>query len=140
MILDIISFTVLFGIIITLLVFLYIQRKQSINNLKMYIQSETDNELFAQTINALTEKIQARELEETDGFLKFVSDSRDQAFQYIESVQQSLEDFDTKMSAIIEYYSTYGSALGGLHQNLLKEVSVAYEELKRVLPNDETKV
>lgn len=41
----------------------------------------------------LLDKQQTKPLEETEGFLKFVSESRDWAFQYIEDVQAAIEEY-----------------------------------------------
>ena len=89
-----------------------------------------------QHIEKLTAEANSKDIEQTDGFLKFVSDSRDWAFQYIETVQESLEAFDKKVTPILEYYSTYGTAVDGLHNDITKEILEAYTELKKVLPQD----
>jgi hypothetical protein len=44
------------------------------------------------------EKQNNQSIEETEGFLKFVSDSRDWAFTYIEDVQQAIQAYDVALS------------------------------------------
>ena len=100
------------------------------------IQQTLDKMALLQHVEKLTAETQSKDIEQTDGFLKFVSDSRDWAFQYIETVQEALEEFDKKVSPTLEYYSTYGTAVEGLHTGLTKEISEAYAELKKVLPKD----
>jgi hypothetical protein len=68
---------------------------------------------------AISEKMQEalknndqKKIEETEGFLKFVSDSRDWAFQYIERVQIAIKDFQNTFHPVAEKYyrdrKTYG--------------------------------
>jgi hypothetical protein len=62
-----------------------------------------------------------------DGFLKFVSQSRDWAFSYIEDAQKAIENFQTVATPILYNKS-----------NLLdmKELILAYEELLKMLPEN----
>ena len=82
------------------------------------------------------EEQQTKEIEKSDGFLKFVSESRDWAFSYIEDVQDKLSEFDKRMSSIVEYYSIYGPETEGLHIDLLNKISEAYKDLKSALPKE----
>jgi hypothetical protein len=62
-----------------------------------------------------------------DGFLKFVSQSRDWAFSYIEDAQKAIENFQAVATPILYDKS-----------NLLdmKELILAYEELLKMLPEN----
>lgn len=137
MILDIISFAILMGVIITLLISFLNQRSKRIEYSTLYLQSEIEKVLISGTLQKLLEENDTRTIEETDGFLKFVSESRDWAFTYIENVQESLDIFDKKLVKIIDYYSTYGSTIDGIHVELIKQVSEAYGELKMLLPKED---
>lgn len=140
MILDIISFIILVGVIAALIVALLIQRKKRVSCLQAYAKAEVDKNLISMTLQSMIDQKESSNIEQTDGFLKFVSDSRDWAFSYIEDVQESLLVFDKKISKILDYYSTYGSAIDGLHTDLVKQISEAYEDLKSKLPKDSDKV
>lgn len=133
---DLIAYAV-FVVVTTLLLISNLKsrskRKLLANEL---IQQTLDKMALLQHVEKLTAETQSKDIEQTDGFLKFVSDSRDWAFQYIETVQEALEEFDKKVSPTLEYYSTYGTAVEGLHTGLTKEISEAYAELKKVLPKD----
>jgi hypothetical protein len=100
------------------------------------MQQTLDKMALLQHIEKLSAEAQSKDIEQTDGFLKFVSDSRDWAFQYIETVQEALEAFDKRVTPTLEYYSTYGTAVEGLHTGLTKELVEAYADLKKVLPQD----
>lgn len=129
-------------IILTLIVVLFLAVADNVRVrllrakvLAKYVQSEIDKSIVSEKMQEMLAEKELNALQNSDGFLKFVSDSRDWAFGYIEDVQKALEEFDAKISPVIEYYSTYGTAVGGLHTDVVAQVSEAYEDLKRVLPS-----
>ena len=80
-----------------------------------------------------TDKEQANE-----DFLKFVSDSRDWAYQYIEDVQDKINKFITDIEPEIAYFDEYGLVGDAYpHYYSMKKISGAYKELKKTLPNEE---
>jgi hypothetical protein len=84
----------------------------------------------------LEKRLANREEIANESYVKFLSDSRDWAYNYIEDVQAKLADFSNKVEPQLNYYNTYGSAVQGPHTILVKEIGKAYEELKAVLPED----
>jgi gamma-glutamyl phosphate reductase len=76
-----------------------------------------------------------------ENFIKFLSDSRDWAFSYIESVQKVLTKFVNDVDADISYFNEYGEALSMSRPDYpsMKNISIAYKELKTLLPEDEIK-
>jgi hypothetical protein len=75
--------------------------------------------------------------ETSEAFLKFVSDSRDWAYTYIEDVQASLDKFVTDIDTEILYFDTYGDLMGAEpNYNSMKKISKSYKELKKLLPED----
>lgn len=74
-----------------------------------------------------------------EDFLKFVSDSRDLAYEYIESVQAGLQKFIQEVEPQLDYYDKYGIAIEGMvspHDFALKKISSEFKELKKLLPED----
>lgn len=71
-----------------------------------------------------------------ESYVKFISDSRNWAYEYIEMVQNKLNMFASKVEPQLNYFNTYGTAVQGPHTILVKEFSEAYEELKTVMPQD----
>jgi alpha-L-fucosidase len=72
-----------------------------------------------------------------EDFLKFVSDSRDWAYQYIEDVQTKINNFITDIEPEIAYFDEYGVASSAYpHYHSMKKISEAYKELKTALPED----
>ena len=105
-----------------------------------YLQKLSDTDLLIKEINRLNQQINNKELEGSDGFLKFVSDSRDWAFEYIEQVQRALAEFDEEIAPRLEWANTFGKlADDTVHTDTIKTISEAYNKLKSVLPeNTET--
>lgn len=126
-----------------ILALLYIIVKLSIKNkqiLAKYIQSELDKNLIKLELSRMIEEKSVLELSESDGFVKFISQSRDWAFEYIEEVQRVLAEFDETVAPQLQWANTFGSVTGEtVHTNTIKVISEAYDKLKSVLPkNDET--
>jgi hypothetical protein len=70
-----------------------------------------------------------------ENFIKFLSDSRDWAFDYIEEVQSELEKFIKEIEPEIEYFDEH-AVVGSEHPNYysMKKISKAYKDLKKLLP------
>lgn len=74
-----------------------------------------------------------------ESFIKFLSDSRDWAFGYIEEVQNSLKSFINEVEPQIEHYNKYGIVIEGMappHDFALKKISKELDNLKKLLPED----
>ncbi len=76
-----------------------------------------------------------------ENFIKFLSDSRDWAFAYIEEVQAGLNKFVNDIEPEINYFKEYGD-VGAMQPNYysLKKITQAYEELVKLLPKEEEEV
>jgi hypothetical protein len=76
-----------------------------------------------------------------ENFIKFLSDSRLWAFEYIENVQKGLTKFVNDVDADISYFDEYGDALSMSRPDYpsMKNISNAYKELKTLLPEDQIK-
>lgn len=77
-----------------------------------------------------------KKLVESQEFMLFLNKTRDDAFNYIDNVQQELELFDKKISPILKYHETYGTVLGETvdWQNM-EVVNKAYKKLKKIMPD-----
>lgn len=74
-----------------------------------------------------------------ENFIKFLSDSREWAFGYIEEVQSGLKKFIEEVEPQLEYYNRYGIVIEGMappHDFALKKISKEFENLKKLLPED----
>jgi hypothetical protein len=130
-----------YGIFVTLIIYLvyknYRMRVLFKSLSSIMLQDKADNALLQRKIQDLYQEIENVKLQDTDGFLKFVSDSRDWAFQYIEEVQTALSEFDKSVAPTIEWSNTYGLVTGSTaHTDALQKISEAYDKLKEVLPKE----
>lgn len=97
------------------------------------------------TMLQLLEDAKSKELTDSEvhneNFIKFLSDSRDWAFQYIEDVQGGLAEFVDAVDKDIEYFDNFGDVLSTNRPDYwaLKRVSEAYKKLKKLLPEDTDK-
>jgi len=72
-----------------------------------------------------------------ENFIKFLSDSRDWAFEYIEDVQKQLEEFIKDIEPEIMYFDEYGVVGDAYpHYHSMKKISSAYKDLKKLLPEE----
>jgi hypothetical protein len=116
--------------------------------LSMYaIQKRANKHLITKTLQTLLMHQLANNLDKSDkdqsneDFLKFVSDSRDWAYQYIDEAQKGLNKFITDIEPEIDYFDEYGIAGSAYpHYHSMKKISGAYKELKKLLPEDYGKI
>jgi hypothetical protein len=108
-----------------------------------YIQRKRNIQMLAQTLEFFMLQQAQQEQTKTDkeqfneDFLKFISDSRDWAYTYIEDVQASLDKFITDIEPEILFFDQYGDLMAAEpNYNAMKKISVAYKELKKFLPED----
>jgi len=72
-----------------------------------------------------------------ENFIKFLSDSRDWAFEYIEDVQKELEEFINSIEPEITYFDEFGEVGSAYpHYYSMKKISLAYQDLKKLLPEE----
>ncbi len=77
-------------------------------------------------------------IENSEGFLRFVSESRDWAFEYIEEVQSGLTSFVSEVEPLIDYFDKYGEAGPiGPNTDALRKISAEFKNLKQLLPKEE---
>jgi hypothetical protein len=132
---------VVVGVLITIIIYLvyrFFKTRVLFKALSdLYMQELADRMLLQKKVEELYQDIENIKLEQTDGFLKFVSESRDWAFQYIEEVQTALSEFDKDIAPTIEWANKFGMVLGQTaHTDALNKISEAYDKLKEVLPKD----
>jgi len=137
-VIDFIVFVLIVLLVITLLISVV---KLKLKNRKLaaeLLQGTLDQNIL---LTKLAEELKKKEdvsIEKTDGFLKFISESRDLAFQYIEGIQEALVKFRDKAGPEIEYMLTYGTATGdNLQSKSFLKIQKAYKELiEETLPTE----
>ena len=134
---EFIAFT-LFIILFFMLVFKNIQLRMKLSSTTVeLLKAHIDKTIISEKLSELSDKKNKLSDPSSEAFLKFVSDSRDWAYQYIDDVQKSLDKFITDVEPSILYFDTYGDLMGAEpNYNSMKKISGAYKELKKLLPED----
>lgn len=73
---------------------------------------------------------------QTEGFVNFISQSRDWAFDYIETVQVGIDNFVRDAGPSIEYFDIYGDVIWTPLTEGMEKISAAYKDLKSLIPED----
>jgi hypothetical protein len=127
--------TCLFSISIAYLTLAYNFNKLRTQYQKLFI----DMMVLEKLINDIEEsKIKTDESVHKENFIKFLSDSRDWAYKYIEDVQAGLNNFINQTEPEINYFKEYGDTMS-LAPNYysMKKIAEEYEKLKTLLPAGE---
>jgi hypothetical protein len=94
--------------------------------IKDSLQLAMDKVILLQKLEAIASKEDEKTIEKSDGFLKFISDSRDWAFNYIERAQEKIVEFGDTLEPL-------------LHEDFLgrediDKLATAYADLLEILP------
>lgn len=125
----------LFSVSVAYLSLMYNFNKIRVQYQKLFI----DMMLLEKLINDIEEsKIKTDESVHKENFIKFLSDSRDWAYQYIEDVQAGLTAFIDQTESEINYFKEYGDVMGmAPNYYSMKKIAEEYEKLKALLPKEE---
>ena len=108
-----------FGMAVAVLVMAIKVRKL----IKLNVQTQMDNFILLSELDKMVQEKDDKSVEQSDGFLKFISESRDWAFEYIENIQSALNEYDA-----------------ALHTTDAKVINDAYKKLIDLLPKSEDMV
>ena len=106
---------------------------------KAFAQMVTLNATMREAFDASLQSPVSKEEQDIhkENFIKFLSDSRDWAFEYIEDVQKQLENFVRDIEPEIMYFDEYGVVGDAYpHYHSMKKISSAYKDLKKLLPEE----
>ena len=93
-------------------------------------------EAYANKIEELS--MHSEENTHKENFIKFISDSRELAFEYIEEVQLGLTKYFNEIEPEIEYFKKFGELTSNYpNYDSMKKITEAYDELKKLLPVEE---
>jgi hypothetical protein len=107
---------------------------------------ETSNELLGKLVienEILKDLVRSKnvELDSKDAFsedfLKFLSDSRRGAFEYIETVQAAMAKFNSAVTNDISYFEKYSSVMATPLDDGMKRITAAYKELCLIFPEED---
>jgi hypothetical protein len=137
MILEAVAYGVLLLIIVVLLINNLAIRSKNRRLSADIIQIALDKSIISKKLKEELDKKDSESIEKSEGFLKFISQSRDWAFDYIEQVQAALIEFKNRVEPQILYAKTYGTTTGeSPHTIIIDRISDAYDELAKIMPED----
>ena len=124
--------------LLLIFLFLYLSaRKKLVMFKEAFVKLYESNQLFKEAIEAKPTK-EEEEIHK-ENFIKFLSDSREWAYDYIENVQEEIKSFIENVDPHLEYYKKYGSVVEGMvspHDKALKTISNEIEKLKNLMPKE----
>lgn len=95
-----------------------------------------DKEYALAELGKALSDIENAKLEKDDSFVKFLTTSREWAYQYIETVQKAMLELDSKMDREIKWARTYGTTGGeNVYTTVMGRMIDAYEEFQKVMPD-----
>ena len=102
---------------------LRIRRRRIVNDA---LQLAVDKVMLMQKLQEIASREDEKTIEKSDGFLKFISDSRDWAFTYIEKTQNKIIEFGDALEPLL--YEDF------LAKEDIDKIAAAYADLLEVLP------
>jgi hypothetical protein len=132
---ELIAFSI-FTILFFMLIFKNVTLNIKLSEIRLeLIKAHLDKTIISEKLIELSDKKNKTEDHSSEAFLKFVSDSRDWAYQYIDEVQEGLNKFITDIEPEIIYFDEYGVVGSAYpHYYSMKKISEAYKELKNLMP------
>jgi hypothetical protein len=134
---DIIAFVLITVIAVACLLqslYLYNKKQKMLKTIiDLYTANSALEDMIATQALGNTEPI-----EQSDGFVKFLSESREWAFNYIEDVQKQISDFRSSVSPELKKIKS-GKKLEKIEMEImLNNISTAFQKLDNVLPKEDT--
>ena len=123
-----------------LIVFIYListvanLRMKTVGLNKDLIQSYIDRSILTEQLKVALLENENKKMETSEEFLKFISQSRDWAFDYIETTQEKVSGVVNKIGPLAEYLEKYAPPILLDEQRL--SIIEAYKDMKSILPED----
>ena len=140
---DIIVNSVAYGLLVLIIGYLgfrnILLRRKLQEAITDKLQANVNANIVRSEYTKALQEIENMKLEKSDDFVKFLSNSRDWAFEYIEDAQEKISEFDKQIQKIAEWNRTYGSVVGDIpHSSKIEEINLAYDKIRSLLPENKT--
>lgn len=128
LIVDIVAFSVLTAVLLAITI-LFIKTRLKVRKLySSIIQLTLDKKELLVELSKALDALETKPLEQSDGFIKFLENSRESAFMFIELMQSAIADFEKETKDVF--------AKSELSDDIAK-INLAYQKLKsQTLPDD----
>jgi hypothetical protein len=134
-VISLVSFTIAVSFIVAYFVLNKKLKEANFAIMKLYLASTSVQDLLDNP--SISSEVADNDIHK-ENFIKFLSDSRDWAFEYIESAQSGIQDFCKEVGPLVEYFDKYGDTLSNKRPDYesMKKISKAYKELVKLLPEE----
>lgn len=112
---------------LTLLVFLILEKLKVRRLAKETLQLIFDNDELLAKLARAYDQIDNKPIEESEGFVRFLSQSREQAFKYIEETQGIISNFVNQLQLILDLQDD---------SKLVNDIEAELIKLKEMLPKE----
>jgi hypothetical protein len=99
-IVNVIGYSVTFIIVISLLAYIVKLRKILSDSLDKMLEVTIKNNILMDELEKALKKIEEKPVESSDGFIKFMTDSREAAFSFISEIQDAAREFRNDIAEI----------------------------------------
>ena len=107
-------------VVIAFLSYRVLSLKKLSNQLTMsFLEASMEKDVALEKLSKTLQTINNTNLEDKDGFIKFLSQSREWAFEYIENVQYAIKELSTAMDSSDE-----------------KQILEAYNQIMKYMPEE----
>ena len=107
-------------VVIAFLSYRVLSLKKLSNHLTMsFLEASMEKDVALEKLSKTLQTINNTNLEDKDGFIKFLSQSREWAFEYIENVQYAIKELSTAMDSSDE-----------------KQILEAYNQIMKYMPEE----
>jgi hypothetical protein len=131
---DTIIISILSIVVIVLLYGLAYIKKKQIDQFLVLIQSQLDNDLLSKRLAQIA---QEKQLVESEDFMRFMTESRDYAFEYISTVQEAVKEYNNAIEPVFAYYLKYGKLMGeSPDTDHLDKIIAAHTEFMKIMPSE----
>lgn len=125
---DMLLYAILSVGVVVLASYVVVVRRKYHTTLLQLMQAGIDKQLLITKLSEALDTIHQKPVEQTDGFMKFMTDSRDFAFSFIETMQEALAEFENETKDILSKDEMSSD---------IAKVSKAFQKLKeKTLPDD----
>lgn len=133
-ILELVAFGFFILALFVAIYFVVVLKRENVLLKKDVQQGIVDLLVFKGELDKALKDTDEKKIEETEGFLKFISQSRDWAFQYIERVQVTIKNFQNVFHPVATKY--YQDKSKPIDQKEFGELFEAYKKLIEELPDE----
>ena len=124
-----------FAISYTFLFIKVVKLKKSLS--KLFIEKTLLQEYIESTKSIIDEK-NFEDSVHKENFIRFLSDSRDWAYKYIEDVQFGIKEFIDSVDPDLLHFDEYGKVGSAYpHYEAMVRINNAYKKLKTLMPKEE---